>query len=420
MSRYYDDDDVGDIHNIVLLLLLKEGPLTLKELEEKTLLFKNQMVFNFRERNNQDRKKHKTDVGKACKHLVNKNFVCVGKDVKYSLTQDGVKSAERFENQMKIGAEVIQKHFLSPQATARNSIFTYVFLSVIKMLAGIFGGSVGLIADGADTTVDTLAAGVVWFGIRIKKEIVGTLISILLFFATAVLLIYESVMSLSENIEGTFVPMSRPYLVIFIELIALVLMFALSVYQRLIGRRNRSLALISQSIDSKNSMYSSGAVIVGALFSIIGVYWVDAVVGGLIGVRITLDGIELMRQVINSMHGKEADFSKFKLPFENHIETMRTESLQNWMLYTVHREKAKTKKQIIQSLEETFKPKYIPAVFSELMVGMPSNLDTNFDGIIEPLLVDEYLVEKNGEYVLTKKGKKHINNVLGAAKNRQI
>jgi len=346
-------------------------------------------------------------------------YLYVGTGAKYTLTEAGVHEAERFEEQMKIGAEVIQKHVLSPQAAARNSILTYVFLSVIKMGAGIFGGSVGLVADGADTSVDTLAAGVVWFGIRKNKEIVATLISIAFFFATAVFLVYESALSLHENLAGTFVPMSRPYLVILIELVALALMFVLSVYQRFIGRRNRSLSLISQSIDSKNSMYSAGAVIVGALFSLVGIYWVDAVVGGLIGVRIILDGIDLSRQVVNSMRGKDPDFSKFKLPFEHRIDSMREESLRNWILFTVHHEKVRTKPQIIQSIEEMFTPKYIPAVFSEIMVGLPKNLQTNFDEIIKPLVHEEYLIEKDGEFIVTKKGRNYVNRILGEAKMKR-
>jgi cation diffusion facilitator family transporter len=377
-------------------------------------------MLTFKGPNDPEKRKKKRNFNAACNRLIDKKLVCIDKDAKYFLTETGIKRAERFERQMQIGADIIEHHFLSPQATARNSIFAYIFLSSIKLLAGFFGGSVGLIADGADTTVDTASAGFVWFGIRIKKEIIGTFITIVLFFVTAILLIYESATSLNENFEGTFIPMSRPLLVIFVESIALVSVLALSMYQRFIGRRSRSLALISQSIDSKNSMYSSGAVIVGALFSVVGIHWVDALVGGLIGIRITLDAVDLSRQAINSMRGKEPDFTKFRLPFESHIETMRAESLRNWILYTVYYEKIKTKQQIIQSLEQTFRPKYIPAIFSELMVGAPSNFNTNFDHLIKPLLQAEHLVEKNGEYVLTKKGRKHINNILGVAKNKRI
>jgi len=40
----------------------------------------------------------------------------------------------------------------------------------MKLLAGFLSGSVGLIADGADATVDTVSASLVWIGIKYKKE----------------------------------------------------------------------------------------------------------------------------------------------------------------------------------------------------------------------------------------------------------
>jgi divalent metal cation (Fe/Co/Zn/Cd) transporter len=57
-------------------------------------------------------------------------------------------------------------------------------------------------------------------------------------------------------------------------------------------------------------VYSAAAVIVGALFSIFGIYWVDAIAGAYIAARITYDSFGLTRQVYNSIKGQEPDFGQ--------------------------------------------------------------------------------------------------------------
>jgi hypothetical protein len=111
-----------------------------------------------RERREKRRGKRKVDLPTACTTLLGK-YVCLTQDEKYALTEAGKAKAERTAKAMDKGADTLEKQFLSPQATARNTLVAYVFLSAMKLTAGFFGGSVGLIADGADTSVDTASAG---------------------------------------------------------------------------------------------------------------------------------------------------------------------------------------------------------------------------------------------------------------------
>jgi Co/Zn/Cd efflux system component/predicted transcriptional regulator len=280
------------------------------------------------------------------------------------------------------------------------------------MVAGLLSGSVGLIADGVDTTVDTAASAIVWAGIKFKKEVIGTLIIIGLMFLTAAILFFNSISSVLANLAGTSIPMTMPYVVITIELIAMVAMFITSIYQRFVGKRSQSLALISQSFDSKNCSYSSAAVIIGAIFSIFGIYWVDAVVGIFIAVRISFDGAYLIRETTKTLKGIKPNFSKFKLPFEKQITQRRTNIFQHWIIYTIHKDKLFTKEEIIASLEKTFQPNYMPTVFAEFTAGINVNFETSFSELITPLIKAKYLKEKKGHYKLTSKGKKHIKNTI--------
>lgn len=59
--------------------------------------------------------------------------------------------------------------------------------------------------------------------------------------------------------------MGEPYLVIAVELFVLMCAGMLVFYQRYVGKMSGSLALISQSIDSKNHIYVAGTVILSSL-----------------------------------------------------------------------------------------------------------------------------------------------------------
>ncbi|MFW6117087.1 MAG: hypothetical protein ACOC6G_00705 [Thermoproteota archaeon] len=61
-------------------------------------------------------------------------------------------------------------------------------------------------------------------------------------------------------------PISLPYLVIVIEGVSLIAAGLMYFYQRYVGKRNGSFALISQSVDSKNHIYVAAVVIGGQSF----------------------------------------------------------------------------------------------------------------------------------------------------------
>jgi cation diffusion facilitator family transporter len=411
------------IYRIILVILHKEGPLPLEEIEDRVTTVSLRFASSDADDERRQRRRRRVapvSVETACKTLAEQNLVTQTSDDKYALTEAGKAQAETSAQMMEHGADVLENQLLSPKAAARNTVVAYLGLAIMKLGAGLFGGSVGLIADGADTSVDTASAGVVWLGIRFKKELLGTIAIIALMFATAATLAWQSAHALIKNINGTFVPMNSPLLVIFVELIALGMAFLFSYYQRFVGKRSRNLALISQSIDSKNSVYSAASVIVGALFSIFGIYWVDAIVGACIAARITWDSIGLTREAYNALRGKEPNFGQYKMPFEDKIHQNREEAFRNWILYLTNKEQKCNKTTLTRGLQKAFHPTYMPALFSEFTLGKNYDFDTNFDKLIKPLIEDGYIVEADGIYCLTESGKTQIKTVLTNIRYRQF
>lgn len=438
----------GDYYRFILMALLKEGPLSLKELEKRTFAFVyhfhgfgyslheevekkvSSFLSRFGYQPQEDssakmkkwREKHEEqiDVELECSDLIEKGLLRLNEESKYELTEKGREEAQKSAKEMEKAAKLMEGQLLSPTAAARNTVIADFFLAVMKVLTGFFSGSVGLIADGADAAIDTASASVVWIGIKFKKEFLGTLIIISMMFITAVSVGYESITKIMDAITAAISPISMPHLVIVIEGIALIAAVILYFYQRYVGKRNGSLALISQSVDSKNHIYVAAVVIVGAIFSIFGIHFVDAFIGAFIAVRIFVDGFGLSKEVFFSIKGEETDFSKYEMPLEKHWHLSKLETFRTWVLYSIKEDNLNTKDELVSSLERTFKPGYIP-ILSEFRFSLGEGFDfeKEFDNIIKPLLDEKFLIKKGGKLVLTQDGKNRVDRVFKSMRYHQ-
>ncbi len=421
----------GDFNKLILLALMKEGPLDLDELEKmkSVLISQFEMVgteFGTRivsslfsklgrpaavrqSRVKREKSEQQIDIKLECCDLQEKGFIRMNQRGKYELSGEGEEKAKEFEKGVKKGADILESQVLSPSAAARNTVVIDFFLAALKLFSGVFGGSVGLLADGADAAVDTVSAAVVWLGMRIKRENLGTLIVLLMMFITGISVGYDSIMSLTEAFFGTLSPLAMPYLVILTEIIALIVATFLFLYQRFVGKRNGSLALISQSVDSKNHIYVATGVIVGAIFSIFGINFVDALIGGFVAVRILVDGIILSKETFASIKGEDVDLEKYEVPFERHWRMSKLETFRTWILYSVKELKMKTRNELVNELNRTFKPKYIPILTEyKFRLGESFDFEESFEILVNPLLENGLLNKRNGDFLITDKGKKHI------------
>jgi cation diffusion facilitator family transporter len=353
--------------------------------------------------------KQELDVKLECQNLQEKSLIIMNQKGKFELTTEGREKAAEFERNLKKSTDILEGQILSPSAAARNTIIVDFFLASLKLLSGIFSGSVGLLADGADATVDTVSAGVVWLGMKIKREILGTLIVLLMMFISGISVGYDSIRSIIDAFFGTLSPLAMPYLVIITEIIALIFALALFLYQRFVGKRNGSLVLISQSVDSKNHIYVALGVITGAIFSIFGIYFVDAFVGGFVAARILVDGIKLSKETIASIKGEEVDLKKYEIPFERQWEMSKLVTFRTWILYSVKELKLNTKDELIRELERTFKPKYVPILTEfKFSLGKGFDFEGSFDTLVNPLVDNDLLVKRNGDLLITEEGRKRI------------
>jgi Co/Zn/Cd efflux system component len=203
-----------------------------------------------------------------------------------------------------------------------------------------------------------------------------------------------------------------PYLVILSEIIALVVAVFLFIYQRFVGKRNGSLALISQSVDSKNHISVAAAVIIGAIFSIFRINFVDALIGGFVAVKILIDGLGLSKEIFASIKGENVDLEKYEVPFERHWRMSKIETFRTWILYSVKELKLKTRNELVNELKHTFKPEYVPILTEyKFRLGEGFDFEEKFDTLVNPLLESAFLSKQNGDFLITDKGRKHLTDL---------
>lgn len=411
-------DKHSDTSRFLLMVLIKEEPLTLKELEERVFLFISQFGLEHGQKRYQNHREA-FDVAAEIEHLMRKGMVVLTHNA-YELTEKGRERAVESTESIERGAQWVRKNLLSPGATARNTVIADFFLALLKLAAGFISGSVGLLADGADAAVDTVSASIVWIGIKMKREQVGTIVIIIMMGVTGVSVGYESVTKIANAILATLEPMSRPYLVIGVEGVALIAAAILCFYQGFMGKKFGSLALISQSIDSKNHIYVAAAVIAGAFFSIFGIHYVDAIIGVYISFKILKDGIGLLREVISLAKGEETDFSKYEVFFEKRWRRGSQDSFRFWILYSL-REKSLERDELIRVLEGTFKQTYIP-LLSEFGFAAAEGFDfeKEFDTLVQPLLDETLLTVKGNTFMITKSGRQYADTVLRSMRYHQL
>ena len=417
----------------LMMALLKEGPLKLDDLENKTMLFLSliwyqqlpekdeplmeKLFFTLShlrsEIENGRGGKKIGGTATECEKLEKNGWVELDGDL-YSLTPDGEKEAKKFVHNMEKRASMVRKDFFKPAATARNTTVLDAFLAVMKLGSGLVSGSVGLTADGTDATMDTVSAFMVWLGIKYHRETLSTLLVIFGLFFASLSIGYDSVTHLISAFYGSMDPMGMPYLVIVVEGIAILAAAFLFYYQRYVGKVNSNLTLISQSVDSKNHIFIGLSVIAGAVFSLQGIYFVDAIIALFISIGIFKDATDLLREAISASKGDEEDYSQYKLPLEECWENNKMMAFENWILYILWSGELKKREEIVSSLQEAFNPEnYIP-VLSELNATCKENHDFEelFEVLMKDLREEKLLILEGEDYILTDSGSKYLKDFM--------
>lgn len=170
------------------------------------------------------------------------------------------------------------------QQVALSSVLAAIFLTVIKIVVGVFSGSLGILSEAAHSALDLGAAIVTFFAVRIsdkpadmehnyghgKVESFSALIETLLLLATCGWIMYEAVVRL---FLGKMVEVSGTYWGIGIMLLSIVINISRARALKKVAKKYGSQALEADALHFDSDVWSSLVVIGGLICVSIGNYF---------------------------------------------------------------------------------------------------------------------------------------------------
>jgi len=191
-------------------------------------------------------------------------------------------------------------------SAARFSVFSNLFLIVLKVFAGLISGSVSILSEAIHSGMDLLASFIAYFSLRIadtpadrehpyghgKYENISGVIEALLIFGAAGWIIYEAVHKiLSGNYEIRVLEVG-----IIVMGISAVTNFFVSRHLYRVAKATDSIALEADALHLKTDVYTSlGICVALMLIWITGWNWLDPLIAMLVAGLIIKESYVLLK-----------------------------------------------------------------------------------------------------------------------------
>jgi len=289
--------------------------------------------------------------------------------------------------------------FLSERTVMFATALFLIILSILKIITGLNLSSQGMLTEGYENLTDLIKIGIIGIiGLKLKKDKVASIIIILIMMLTGGTLIWSGIQALF--VSETIIPTVQSFI---IGIVSIALNTGLMLLKSMVGRISGNLSLLSDSKDSQLNVRLSIGVLIGFIFAIFKIYFVDSVVGIVIAILVFKESIEIMRKIISKE--EEFDITSFKV-YADHIYDNR---LTAYILGSIRRENL-TCSQLIKNFEQGLD---MGRLYYEGFA------DFFYDGL-DSHIADKHLKKlKEGKYIdiideklyLTRKGLKSFYNV---------
>jgi Co/Zn/Cd efflux system component len=258
----------------------------------------------------------------------------------YALTELGRKEANTVLSELRETGALLRR-FVQPQTVSQVSLGVHLALAALKLPAGLLSGSVGLINDATDTLLDGLSSLLVYAGLRFDKEGAANVVLVLLMLFTGSFTSYEAV-------RRFFVPLQPEvdWFTFLAAILSALICLILYAYQRFVGLRSGSMALITQSVDSRNHVIVAASVTAGLVASLLRFPLLDTLVGLAVALLILKSAVELAIETVRSLGEEEVDLSRYKFGVVERYERFRQAQLRDWMLYLVEKRGVQTRSEL--------------------------------------------------------------------------
>jgi cation diffusion facilitator family transporter len=392
-------------HSDMIVICLSDGPRTVADIEKQFIAFPRRfgLFIELFDHESIDRGDLTQDLLIDLEKMEEAGWV-EHQEGRYALTPLGhEKAAERLAGLRKAG--MLARKLVQPQAVSQVSLGVHLGLAALKLPAGLLSGSVGLINDAADTLLDGLASLLVYAGFRLNRERAVNVVLVLLMLSTGGLTFYEAV-------RRFFTPL-KPEVDWFAFLAAALsglVCLVLWAYQRYVGLHSGSVALITQSVDSRNHVIVALSVTAGLIASLLHFDLLDTLVGLVVAILILKSAVELGVETIRSLREGDADLARYKMGLIERYAQFRQAQLRDWMLYLVEKGKVSTQAELRAQACQAFDFSDNPALRG---FGLDRQSDTSelVEKSLQELSENGWLAG-NEQLSATDAGREHLSRVV--------
>jgi len=320
---------------------------------------------------------------------------------RYALTSTGREEASKPLADMRRTRARLSK-LAQPQAVSQVGLAVHWGLAALKLPAALLSGSVGLLNDATDTLLDGLSSVLVYLGLHFDKERAVNVVLVLLMLTTGGFTFYEAV-------RRFFVPCEPEvdWFTFVATIMSALVCLALYAYQRYVGLRSGSLALITQSVDSRNHVIAAASVTAGLVATLLRFPLLDTLVGLAVAVLILKSAVELAVETVRSLGEEEVDLSHFEFGLAAQYTKFRQAQMRDWMLYLVEKQGIETRAELIAQARQTLDFSDNPMLRELGLAQQQSPVNESIEQSLAELFRRGWLTGKE-QLTVTDAGRKHL------------
>ena len=197
------------------------------------------------------------------------------------------------------------KKFREIKKASILGIIGYIFLLIIKSIIGIFTNSQAMIGDALNSAADVFSSVMTFIGNRIasipkdddhnlghgKAEYIYSMLISIAMFLMVVGIFKGSIESFFNHDSYTF-----SWGLVFVCGITIITKFSLYIYTKKLSDKYNNLLLVANSKDHRNDCVLTLLNLVASIFSLYKIYFIDGVVGIIIGIWILVSAVEIFKK----------------------------------------------------------------------------------------------------------------------------
>ena len=197
------------------------------------------------------------------------------------------------------------KKFREIKKASILGIIGNIFLLIIKSIIGIFTNSQAMIGDALNSAADVFSSVMTFIGNRIasipkdddhnlghgKAEYIYSMLISIAMFLMVVGIFKGSIESFFNHDSYTF-----SWGLVFVCGITIITKFSLYIYTKKLSDKYNNLLLVANSKDHRNDCVLTLLNLVASIFSLYKIYFIDGVVGIIIGIWILVSAVEIFKK----------------------------------------------------------------------------------------------------------------------------